>query len=122
MGGALPWGACPTAERPGACPDVTILCYPFPALAVATAAGLVLHLEPQPMPNVPNTAPLLREELERYLQEHPAARDYLRKFEEAQAAFGGYLRLAQPHVVLRELDGGSTIDVDPNAAISRANT
>ena len=114
-------GACATTKRLGACPNVTILCYPCSALAVATGASQVLHFEVQPMPNLPTNAPM-REELERYLQEHPEARDYLRKFEQAQATFGGYLRLAQPHIVLRELDGASTIDVDPNAAISRANT
>ena len=114
-------GTRTTAEQGGTYPNVTILCYPSSALAVATPARQVLHFEVRPMPNLPTNVPM-GEELERYLQEHPAARDYLRKFEQAQAVFGGYLRLAQPHIVLRELDGGSNIDVDPNAAISRTNT
>jgi len=110
-----------TTQQRGTYPSVTILCYANALLAVPRSAHLVLNYEVYPMANAPTNAPM-RAELEHYLQEHPQAREYLRKFEQAQAAFGGYLQLAQPHIVLRELDGGSTIDVDPNAAISRANT
>lgn len=67
------------------------------------------------------TAAPLEPEVKKYLEVHPEAAEVLKRMTEAQAAFLGFLRFAQPKIVLRELEGASTVDVDLNAAISRVN-
>lgn len=63
----------------------------------------------------------LQKEVEKYLQDHPAVAKYLEELSKAQAVFGGYLRLAQPRIVLREISGASTADADLNATLSRTD-
>lgn len=63
----------------------------------------------------------LQEDIVAYLHNHPEVNDYLAKMEKAQAIFGGYLRFAQGHVVLRDLGGASTSEAKLNATVSPVN-
>jgi hypothetical protein len=64
---------------------------------------------------------LLQEDIAAYLHDHPQVSEYLAKMEKAQSIFGGYLRFAQGHVVLRDLGGASTSEAELNATVSSVN-
>ncbi len=65
---------------------------------------------------------VLGDETKKYLESHPQIAERLRKAEKTYKLFDEYLRLTQPRLIIRELGGASNSEVDPSAAVSRANS
>ena len=71
---------------------------------------------PKPVTFVP-----LDKETASYLQAHPEVAELVKKVQEAQEVFGRYINPVGPRIFVRELGGGSTLEVELDATVSRAS-